>query len=442
MEIKNLPISEYNSFASSLNQNHYLHSESWSKFRSNFGWGYDFIGFYKNDTLVGAANLRFKKVPKINYFFYYIPRGFITDYSNFEQLQEISKTLGKYLKSKKAFMYKIDPDIKRHTIDVHKNIITEEENNYQLIEDLSKIGYKHQGYYDYNQGIQPRYTFRIYLEGKSGKDILGSFESSNKYAIKQAEKRGVKIQKGSQKDLDRFMKLMESTKEKLAKDSEFLYRDKKYFEKMYEYYDENSLDLFFAILDPKEYLKISEDKLNELNDEKGRINLQLTEDISGAKKTKLNNKIKEIDKQAASLEAAVIQAKELAKKYPDGLDLGACMFIKDGTKSWYSYSARNYDYNKIKAVEYILYNVMVEYANERYQWLDLFGVGGDISKESPTYGLYAFKRAFGGEYIEWIGEFDYIINKPIYQLYKTMTSKSSHEQRGIKAVINKIILRK
>ncbi len=442
MEIRKINQEDYNKLAKDLNQIHYLHSKRWSEFREDSGWGYDFIGFYKDNKLKAAANLRFKKVPKVSYFFYYIPRGFIIDYKDYPLLKEVTNSLKKYLKDKKAFMFKIDPDIKRHTIDVNKNILEDEEQNYELINQLQKMGYKHQGYHDYNQGIQPRYTFRVYLKGKTEKDILKGFDSSNKYAVKQAQKKGVQIVKGNKENLDEFMDLMNSTKDKVSKTQEFLIRDKQYFEKMYDYYDEDSLDLYFAKLDPQEYLNITNKRIEETNKEIDKIEKQKQTDVSDAKIKKLNNMLEQQNNTLTSLQKDLEQANEFIKEYPDGLNLGACMFIKEGDKIWYSYSARNYDYNKIKAVEYILYYVMCEYAQKDYQWLDLFGVGGDISKDSPVYGLYAFKKAFGGEYLEWIGEFDYIINKPVYKAYKFMVEKNTHEQKGIKSIINKLITRK
>ena len=42
-----------------------------------------------------------------------------------------------------------------------------------------------------------------------------------------------------------------------------------------------------------------------------------------------------------------------------------------------------------------------------------FGEFGDLSKDNPRLGLHEFKKKFGGDYIEFMGEFDYVL-KPIY----------------------------
>ena len=46
------------------------------------------------------------------------------------------------------------------------------------------------------------------------------------------------------------------------------------------------------------------------------------------------------------------------------------------------------------------------------------GITGDFDEKNPLYGLYLFKRGFGGKVVELIGEFDLIINTPLYYLYK------------------------
>lgn len=49
---------------------------------------------------------------------------------------------------------------------------------------------------------------------------------------------------------------------------------------------------------------------------------------------------------------------------------------------------------------------------------DFGGISGDCQNpNNPHYGLWRFKHGFGGYMKEFIGEFDYVINKPVYKLY-------------------------
>ncbi len=441
MDIRAIKQENYDKIASDLNQTHYLHSFNWSKFREQANWKYEFIGFYQEGNLVAAANIRYKKLPKINKYFCYIPRGILVDYTDKELLKNVTKSLKKYLKKKNAFMFKVDPDIKRHDLDVNKNIIGEE-NNYELIKFLKKIGYKHQGYPDYNQGIQPRYTFRMYLD-KSEEELYKSLQRETRDSIKAAYKRGIYLTQGHREDLDEFMDIMESTAKKLSKESEYLLRDKEFFNSLFDFYDEDKLDLTFAYINTQDYYDNIKNDFDQLKKEISLANEKLSdEDYQGKKRTKLENKTKDLMRKLESVKKELVESEKLKESNPGVINLGACMFIKEGNRIWYSYSGRNYDFPKFKAVELIIWETMKKYSLEGYEFLDLFGVGGDISKDSPLYGLYFFKRGFGGEYLEWIGEFDYVLNKPLYFIYSFLTKKDSHEQKGTRAVINKIITKK
>ena len=45
---------------------------------------------------------------------------------------------------------------------------------------------------------------------------------------------------------------------------------------------------------------------------------------------------------------------------------------------------------------------------------DFRGVSGDLSEDNPLYGLYRFKKGFNGDFCEFVGEMDLILNKPLY----------------------------
>ena len=50
----------------------------------------------------------------------------------------------------------------------------------------------------------------------------------------------------------------------------------------------------------------------------------------------------------------------------------------------------------------------------------MFGTIGRPHSDSRLSGLYEFKKKWGGEYTEFIGEFDYIENRPMYFMYKKL----------------------
>ena len=66
---------------------------------------------------------------------------------------------------------------------------------------------------------------------------------------------------------------------------------------------------------------------------------------------------------------------------------------------------------------------------------DQFGTIGDLSKDNPRLGLHEFKKKFGGDYIEFLGEWDFVTNKIMYfvftklvPLYRSIVRKRSKEK--------------
>ena len=68
---------------------------------------------------------------------------------------------------------------------------------------------------------------------------------------------------------------------------------------------------------------------------------------------------------------------------------------------------------------YKLQEEMIKYAIEKkMNYYDFGGISGNFTPGTPEYGVYEYKRGYGGFVIEYIGEFDLIINKPYYLAYK------------------------
>ena len=66
---------------------------------------------------------------------------------------------------------------------------------------------------------------------------------------------------------------------------------------------------------------------------------------------------------------------------------------------------------------------------------DFGGISGDFKPKSKNYGVYEFKRGFGGYVVEYIGEFDLILNFIGYNVY----DKGYDVYREIRNLAAKII---
>ena len=100
----------------------------------------------------------------------------------------------------------------------------------------------------------------------------------------------------------------------------------------------------------------------------------------------------------------------------DGKMIAATIPIQYGNKTWYLYGASDNAYRNAMP-NYLLQWEMIRWAIESgCEIYDFRGVSGDLSPENPLYGLYRFKKGFGGELTEFCGEFNLVTNPAVEKL--------------------------
>ncbi|NPV90749.1 MAG: peptidoglycan bridge formation glycyltransferase FemA/FemB family protein [Firmicutes bacterium] len=88
-----------------------------------------------------------------------------------------------------------------------------------------------------------------------------------------------------------------------------------------------------------------------------------------------------------------------------------------GDKVWYLYGASSNEYRNVMP-NYLLQWAMISWAKENGCTLyDFRGVPGNLTEDNPLYGLYRFKKGFGGVYTEFVGEYDLVYNGFFYWLW-------------------------
>ena len=69
--------------------------------------------------------------------------------------------------------------------------------------------------------------------------------------------------------------------------------------------------------------------------------------------------------------------------------------------------------------QYLLQYEMISYAvDNKYEAFNFYGIDGNFSEDSKGFGLFDFKRGFNARVHELIGEFDLIVDKNRYILYR------------------------
>ena len=109
---------------------------------------------------------------------------------------------------------------------------------------------------------------------------------------------------------------------------------------------------------------------------------------------------------------------KLLMAYYEGKPISGVIPIFYGNKTWYLYGASSNAYRNVMP-NYLLQWEMIKMAIARKDDIyDLRGVSGVVDESHPQYGLYRFKKGFGAEFTEFLGEI-YIPFKPLtYSAYK------------------------
>ena len=107
-----------------------------------------------------------------------------------------------------------------------------------------------------------------------------------------------------------------------------------------------------------------------------------------------------------------------------------CVYSAKG--SWTLYIGNDSLGTKVSAINRLYYEAIKDAKENNYQFIDLFGTVGDPhTKFKNLAGLHEFKRKLGGEYIEFIGEFD-LVNKKGWYLILPLLLKAYRQMRRIK----------
>ncbi|WP_164816233.1 lipid II:glycine glycyltransferase FemX, partial [Clostridium perfringens] len=391
-------------------------------------WKKKFIAGYDNDNnMVITATILLRKAPYINKYMGYIPRSFTCDYNNKKLLIEFTEYLREFAKKNNISFITIDPDIHLKENEEALSEGTEIKNF------LKSLGYKNTDSKNF-EAIQPNFVFRLPLPTEGNKmdikkAVFKKFSSKTRYNIKVAEERGLSVEVYDKETLnedvlERFHEIMVTT----GKRDNFLVRHREYFKDMIDYlyphcrlymvkYSyENDFNRLSEKLNKQEEAKTK--AINKIEELKVKLDAETDEDKKSRIEKKLNDQDKRLKEAERQIEGFKKKISDIEPFKGQEIYLSGSIYLYYGNKAWYLYGAS----------ENILRDTMPNFA---MQWsmicdsidlgcdvYDFRGVSGDLNPDNPLYGLYKFKKGFNGNFVEFIGEFDIVVDNGIYTLYK------------------------
>ncbi len=191
---KTLP--EYEAFVQSHPKGNFAQSYLWGKQKPMWQW--DAIAVRGEDGAIrGSLAVMTRKVPGIGRTLMYGCRGPVCDLDDretFSQLLDGAKALAKKYKS---YVIKIDPDVPS--------------SNAAFSSMLQSFGFRAKEGGKNFEAIQPRYVFRLNVEGKTEEELLANFHQKWRYNIRLAERKGVTVRICGKEMVPAFSDLMLTT---------------------------------------------------------------------------------------------------------------------------------------------------------------------------------------------------------------------------------------
>ncbi|MEG0770313.1 MAG: peptidoglycan bridge formation glycyltransferase FemA/FemB family protein, partial [Clostridia bacterium] len=211
---------EFKEFIRNHPKGHYLQIAEWGKVKKDWKWEGIIV---RNDEgkIVGTLSVLIRKVPMLPYSLMYAPRGPVCDVHDADTFKKLANGAKELAKQYNCYMIKMDPDI----LASDEEFIKIAKDNGFVIKSDSK---------DFD-GIQPKYVFRLDVEGKTEEEMMASFHSKTRYNIRVAIKNKVEVKVCTKEALKEFVPIMEVTG---GRDS-FITRPIEYFENMSDKLGEN-----------------------------------------------------------------------------------------------------------------------------------------------------------------------------------------------------------
>ena len=366
-----------------------------------------YVGVKENGKIICATmmfsyNTRFGK-------YFTAPRGYLIDFKDKKLLSFFTDNIKKYIKMRGGYVLNIEPKILYKERDIDGKIVEGGFDNSDIYNNLILLGYKHGGFYEHlDLNKQVRWAFVLPLEGKTKEEIFNGFKANTRNIIRKNQKIGVRVKELERNQLDVFTQLVESSGSR----KNFHSRTTDYYKNMYDlFHSKGEVKFLVTELNMGEYK-------NYLYLEKDELEKKITS-IKNAKSSvgKKNEYISQIE----TLEKKIKEAEQLQIDFGDNPIMAGAMFMLYGNEIVYLFSGTRSEFMTLKS-QYLLQWNMIEFGIENgYKLHNFYGINGNLKEEDDRFGLYTFKKSFNGQVIEYIGDFDLIINKFAYYIKKIIS---------------------
>lgn len=196
-------------------QGSFTQCSHWRKVKNN--WGFEAV-VCRNEQgeITGSVSVLIQRIPLIGSSLLYAPRGPVCDPHDEKTLRQLKAGVDALAKKYRAYAFKMDPDVP--------------EDDTEFCRIAKVLGFVRSFGPDGFEGIQARFNYRLYINGRDEDALLANFNQQTRRNLRKATKFGVTVKAVGEEHLNDFVRLMAITGERDG----FAVRPRAYFARFLE----------------------------------------------------------------------------------------------------------------------------------------------------------------------------------------------------------------
>ncbi len=404
LELAVLSDAEFESFSLNHPQNNFIQSADFTRFQRARGQVVELFGVRRSGELVAAGKLNYT-AGRFGYTVCECAKGPLMDYADTELVRAVVELLKKRAADRKAAELRISPNLLYVARDADGAEHPEILDNRPLIAELTGLGFEHQGS-DMNFA-NVNWMFVKHLDGiKDAEELIMSTSYRTRKSIRKAEKNGVFLEQATLDTLDEFYDALSTAGDEKG----FVYREREYYEQLLRTTSAEFTKLMMAKIDIPGYRRSITERLETESAAAAELRREVEE--TGSKKKA--NRLKVVQDLVDSYERSL---KDI-ERFPDSVGVAtvaAIHFVCFGDEVVCVIGGTKQDYIYFNGATSLYWGMMLHALEKGYSRYNFYGTFGIEGQDEEGYGGYAFKKGFGGEVVQLLGDFAMPVRPLLFQ---------------------------
>ena len=310
-------------------------------------------------------------------------------------LSEFYKELKAYAKENGAFELIVKPYDTYQSFDSHGKPNDDEKP--ELISCLTDLGYSYDGLQTGYPGGEPDWHYVKDLSGLTPETLRKSFSKKGRPLVNKTNSFGIKVRKLNRDELYIFKEITASTSER----REYTDKPLDYYEAFYDSFGDKC-EFMIASINFQDYLKNVQAGHDKIAAELAGLNQKIADGVNSAK---VNKQKVQLDKQIATFDVRLKEAKALIEKHgSEDVVLAGSLFVYTPQEAVYLFSGSYTEFNKFYAPVALQEHVMTEALKRGINFYTFLGIQGIFDGSD---GVLRFKQNFNGYIVRKMGTFRY-----------------------------------